>query len=242
MIAEKKQVSYKNYSQQYDMLMMYHPYYLKLKKAVLDHTNHWTISENETILDLGAGTGNFSIPLAVKFPKANIYHIDKDGDMNTEAKLKRDRIGLKNHLIINECVEQFESEPNSVAGLISVHALYAFSQPKQIMKQIYDWLKPEAQAVLVNHGRTISVVGWQLAISKYLLQNYSFFQTIEVLNEGRDMIRQNLKIREKQKNGTFWTHSHKEFCEVAKEVGFEIRIAYKTFMMESDLMVVSKPK
>ena len=82
-------VSRRDYAQKYDMLLQYNPFYQSLVKEVMDKAATWQVQAGDILLDLGAGTGNYSCALAERFPEARILHVDNDAGMNRVATAKK---------------------------------------------------------------------------------------------------------------------------------------------------------
>lgn len=232
-------VNWATYAQQYDMLLSYNPFYQQLHQAVVEQVKRWEIPTGGTLADIGAGTGNYSLVMANLFPQATILHFDNDEGMNAAARAKRP-VSLTNHHIYQSGAEEIELAPESLDGLISIHALYTFPNPTQVLENMYDWLRPGAPAVLVNAGRIVNVRSWQLAIGWHLLRHYGLRKTLQILKEGKEVSRQNAYIRDMQRQGIFWTHTHDEFCEAVHQAGFEIEHHRLCFRGVSDLVLARK--
>ena len=233
-------VSWNTYAQKYDMLLSFNPYYQRLHQAVLAKVRKWDIEKGDLIADVGAGTGNYSLSLARLFPQASVFHIDNDTGMNQAARKKRKQSGISNHTILETSIDKVQIAKGSLRALISIHALYAFPNPKEVLRNMYTWLQPGGEAVLVDAGRVINVMSWHMAISYHLVRTYGWKKTLEIFKEGREVSKQNAYIRNMQRNDTFWTHSHAEFCEAVKAAGFEILDSGTTFRGVSDWVVVRK--
>lgn len=233
-------VSWKSYAQKYDMLLSFNPFYQHLHQAVLAEVSEWEINGGDLIADVGAGTGNYSLSLARLFPQARVLHIDNDSGMNEAARTKRTQLGISNHAILESGIEDVELAEGSLRALISIHALYTFPRPEQVLQRMHKWLQPGGEAILVDAGRIVNVLSWQLAISFHLLRTYGWKKTWEIFREGREVSQQNAYIRNMQGNGTFWTHSHAEYCTAVEKAGFEILDAGTTFRGISDWVKVRK--
>ena len=216
-------VDWHTYAQKYDMLLAYNPFYQELHQEVMQRVSDWKIKPGDVLADIGAGTGNYSLELARKFPEAKVLHVDRDEGMNAVAKSKQLQQQLNNHHILSQGIQNTQFPAQSFRGLISIHALYTFPDPQKALKSMYKWLAPEGDAVLVNAGRIINVLDWQLAIGGRLLRKYGVKKTLQVFRKGKEVSRQNAYIRKMQKEGIFWTHSHQEFCQAVENAGFEIQ-------------------
>jgi trans-aconitate methyltransferase len=58
------------------------PAYQALVREVAEVVDAWSIPAGLPIVDIGAGTGNFSILLATRFPGSTVIHVDASADMN----------------------------------------------------------------------------------------------------------------------------------------------------------------
>lgn len=235
-------VSWKTYAEKYDMLLAYNPYYQQLQQEVMQEVKKWKIQPGDQIADIGAGTGNYSLAIAQHFPEAIVFHIDNDEGMNAVAAGKKNLAPLPNHRILSSGIEEVNLEVGALRALVSIHALYTFPNPRAALEKMYAWLEPGGQAVLVDAGRIVNVWNWQLALGSHLIRRYGLRKALEIFREGKEVSRQNAYIRNLQKDGTFWTHSHKEFCEAVEKTGFEIQASRTTFRGISDLVVVRKER
>lgn len=235
-------VNWNTYAQTYDMLLAYNPFYQQLHEEVMEQVKKWDIQTGDLVADIGAGTGNYSLAIARRFPTANILHIDRDEGMNAVTAEKKEQEQLYNHHILSKGIDEVGLEEGSLRALISIHALYAFPNPTKVLRDMYDWLEPGGNAVLVDAGRIVNVLDWQLALSMRLIRRYGLRKTLEIFREGKEVSRQNAYIRSMQKNGTFWTHSHEEFCQAVQHAGFEVEYSQTCFRGISDLVVARKPR
>ncbi len=233
-------VSWTSYAAKYDMLMQHNPFYQQLHEEVISHTSDWEIDDGDIILDLGAGTGNYSCALAERFPQARVIHIDLDEGMNREAAIKKERRGLVNLEILGGSVYDLVFEPNTIKAVTGIHCLYTFPSPHLLLQRISEWLKPSGYGVFVDPGRIVNVLDWQVAIGTRMIRKYGLRKTLEIMKEGKEVSKQNREISKLQKNGTYWTHSHKEFVDAVEHAGFEVVAEGLTFRKLSDWTVVTK--
>jgi len=234
------ELSWSKYATKYDMLLEYNPFYQALHKEVLSKTENWQINEGDIIVDFGAGTGNYSCSLAEKFPQAKVIHIDNDRGMNAVTQSKKEKRQLNNLEIRTINIDEINFEANSLKAITSIHALYTFPQPKTILKNMYQWLKPNGYGILVDPGRKVNVLDWQIAIGYQMIKKHGLRKTLNVLQEGKEVSKQNREISKLQEKGIYWKHSHEEFCEAITTASFNILEAGLTFRKISDIVVVTK--
>jgi len=234
----KSAVDWYAYAQKYDMLLTYNPFYQELHKEVLNKMKTWKVEVGGAIVDLGAGTGNYSVEIARLFPKAQILHIDNNKGMNEIAANKAEN--LQNFQVVEQSIERVDFEKNSLQGLICINAIYTFPKPEKVLQKIYDWLAPGAQAVIVDPGRIMSLISWRIAMGKHLVMNYGIRKAMEILKESKAVGKQNAFIRDNQKNGTYWTHTHAEFCDSVQQVGFQIESSNTCYKGDCDMVTVCK--
>ncbi len=233
-------VDWYSYAQTYDMLMAYNPFYQQLHADVLEQIKSWKISAGDVLVDIGAGTGNYSIKLAKMYPEAKILHVELNRGMNAMALQKKENLGLKNLDILSTDINELNIEPESISACICIHALYTFPKPDKVLQDIFHWSKERAHGLFVDPGRIVNVLDWQLAIGWRLIKNHGIQKTMELLRKGKEISYQNRQIRKYQADGTYWTHSHEEFQEAIQKAGFKIMASKYCFRKVSDMVIARK--
>ena len=236
----KNKLSWSVYAEKYDMLLEYNPFYQSLHKEVIAKTDNWVIEEGDVLVDLGAGTGNYSCALAEKFPQAKVIHIDNNEGMNAVAQAKKEAKGLNNLEIRTSGIHDVDLEENSIKAITCIHAIYTFPEPKKAINNMQKWLKPNGYGVLVDPGRKVKVLDWQFAIGTQMIKTHGIRTTLKVLKEGKEVSKQNREISKLQDEGIYWKHSHEEFCNAIENAQFKIVEKGLTFRKISDLVVVTK--
>lgn len=231
-------VDWNAYAQKYDLLLAYNPYYQSTYQEIIDHIHTWKINPSDRIADLGAGTGNYSVEVAKIFPHAQILHIDNNKNMNAIAAKKA--AGLSNLEIRNQTIEEVQFESGALQGLLCLNALYTFADPHEILKRMHKWLEEGSSVVFLDPGRVMNVTAWKLAIGWHLLSTYGIKETLQIFQEAKVVSKQNAYIRHMQQNGTYWTHSHEEFCMAIEAAGFTIDKASLCFRGDCDLIFARK--
>lgn len=224
----------------YDMLLAYNPFYQALHQEVLELTDHWTIKSGNVIADIGAGTGNYAVAVANKFPQAKVLHIDRDEGMNQVAAAKKMEQQLQNLRIHQQDISDLDFPNASLNACLCIHALYTLEQPQKLLSKIHQWLAVGGYGIFVDPGRVLNILDWQVAIGTHMLREHGLVKTLKIMQEGKEVSRQNRAIRKLQVDGTYWTHSHQEFLETVRNVGFKILKSGTTFRGLSDWVFVIK--
>lgn len=233
-------LSWSTYATKYDMLLTYNPFYQALHQEVLALTNHWQIESGNTIADIGAGTGNYSISIAKKFPQAKVLHVDRDEGMNRVAESKKMKQQLPNLSIHQQDIVDLNFPDASLHACLSIHALYTLKQPQQLLSKMHQWLTKGGYGIFVDPGRVLNILDWQVAIGTRMLWQHGLLKTLKVMQEAKEVSQQNRAIRKLQVDGTYWTHSHQEFLETVQNAGFKILKSGTTFRSLSDWVLVVK--
>lgn len=108
--------------------------------------------EKSTILDVGTGTGELAIRVAIKFPQSEVLGNDISEGMINEAMVKVDRMGIKNIKFMVSPVERLEVDRIDFA--VSCLAFHHVADKEFVISKIYpalvengklvigDWFKP----------------------------------------------------------------------------------------------------
>ncbi|MEM7035255.1 MAG: methyltransferase domain-containing protein [Chloroflexota bacterium] len=233
-------VNWQSYATVYDIILHHNPAYLALVDRFQDEIKRWPIQQNNTLADFGAGTGNFSIVLAKQFQDSEILHIDSDAQMNQIAADKAGVLTKQNLKFITEAVEDLDVVEESLAGIVCVHALYTLTDPPAALHKMQRLLKPGGLAYFCDIGRVLVISDWIKFFIAHLVRQYGVLGTMKFLWNAREGTKQNRIIRDLQKSGRYWTHSHDEFCQVVQQAGFEIISSDVCYRGYSDMVVARK--
>jgi ubiquinone/menaquinone biosynthesis C-methylase UbiE len=197
----------------------------------------WQIPPGATLVDIGAGTGNFSLPLARLFPRCPVVHLDAEPDMNAAAERKARRLGLGNITFRTENIAQVDFPAGSVAAVVAVHCLYAFASPGQVLGRVRRWLRPQGYLYACDPGQSPDMLAWSSYIFRESCKRRGLIRTVGMFYRGRIVAQQNRRIAAAQRSGRYWRHSHEVFCRTLRDAGFSIAASEKVYRGCSDLAV-----
>lgn len=109
------------------------------------------IDPDSTIVDLGAGTGYFSLPMARRAKDGRVLAVDIQPEMLGIVESRSRTEGIENV----ELVLATETDPNlpdaAVDLVLLVDAYHEFSYPREVMERVAESLKPGGHVFLVEY-------------------------------------------------------------------------------------------
>jgi SAM-dependent methyltransferase len=109
------------------------------------------LTEASVVVDLGAGTGYFSFPMAERSPDGKIIAVDLQPQMLEIIESRMAEDGVTNI----QPVLATETNPNlpeaSVDVALIVDAYHEFSFPLEVMRQVAQSLKPDGRLYLIEY-------------------------------------------------------------------------------------------
>ena len=112
----------------------------------------------DTVVDLGAGTGYFSLPIAQALVSGRVIAVDIQPEMLAIIEQRVDSEGIPNveTLLAEPCDPGLA--PASVDVVLLVDAYHEFACPREVMQVVADALRPAGRVVLVEYrGEDTSV-------------------------------------------------------------------------------------
>ena len=234
-------VDWDSYAEVYDLMADNNPAYQDLIAQFKHAIAEWCIEPRSTLADLGAGTGNFSIELAQAFPKCHITHLDANSDMNRLAKRKANARYVKNLCFTTTDIGAAHFQSGGLAAISTVHALYAFPHPRDVIAKMFDWLEPGGYLFACDAGRMGQLSKWVVYLLREFYRRQGLWRTAQFYYRARVVTQQNRLIAQAQRDGRYWTHTHAEFRAAIESAGFEILAAHEAYRGNSDLIVAYKP-
>lgn len=233
-------MDWSKYAQVYDFMSDNNPAYqqllIEMRVACVGALAAFDTEELD-VIDIGAGTGNLTLQLAITFPQARMLHVEPDGEMLRIAEKKASTQGVSNIEFLRARAEDLRFANGSFDLVTSMHSLYAIHDPAGLVHRMSLWLKQGGSAVICDFGRVMDTSDW----SKYLLG--SWYRQFGLLRTARLGLRalsvrgSNQEISKKQKSGEYWTHDLEEFEGLFERAGLSIVSSSETYRGFSDLVV-----
>jgi ubiquinone/menaquinone biosynthesis C-methylase UbiE len=225
----------------YDLMAAYNPAFVELHKSILEHIGGLGLAPEGVAVDLGAGTGEYSLALARRCPGWKVVHVEPDAAMNTIAEKKARGQNVTNVELREACAGESLFKPRSIDLCVCVHALYAMPNPRDVIGWVHSWLRPGGCFVLCDLGRKLDVGEWRRFIIKSMIGELGLYRTARCLWTGRQVTRQNRLIAERQSNGFYWTHTLQELRNDGTAAGFVVSYATECYRGKSDLIIARRP-
>jgi SAM-dependent methyltransferase len=112
---------------------------------------HLSLKATDYVVDLGAGTGYFSFPIAVHLTAGKVLAVDIEPEMLRLIEQRKSDEGIENI----DTILASELSPNipnaSVDVVLLVDAYHEFSHPREVMAGVVKGLKPGGRVVLVEY-------------------------------------------------------------------------------------------
>lgn len=109
------------------------------------------IEPDSTVVDLGAGTGYFSLPMAKRAPDGRVLAVDIQPEMLAIIESRSKEADLDNV----ELVRATETDPNlplaEVDLVLIVDAYHEFSHPREVMRAIARSLRKDGRVYLIEY-------------------------------------------------------------------------------------------
>lgn len=110
------------------------------------------IQENHTLLDVGAGSGFFTIPMA-EATSGKVYAMDPDKRMLSVIEGKAKEKGLDNIELIQEYIESLRIQHNSIDFVMASLILHEVPSLKEALTRIYEILKTGGHVLCLEYEK-----------------------------------------------------------------------------------------
>lgn len=110
------------------------------------------IQKNHTLLDVGAGSGFFTIPMAERTTK-KVYAMDPDKRMLSVIEDKAKEKGLNNIELIQEYIENLSIQDNSIDFAMASLILHEVKSLTKALTKIVEVLKPGGHLLCLEYEK-----------------------------------------------------------------------------------------
>lgn len=240
--ASRRAVDWRSYAAVYDDMAAINPAYAEQVARYRAFLATCELRAGALLVDLGAGTGNFSLEAAALWPGCRVRHVDADEGMNARAAAKRDERGLVNLEIVAADADAYDMQDGTADLVTAVHALYAFRDPEDVVRRIARWLRPGGTVYACDPGRVIDVRDWARYLFRASLLERGPWHTVRVFYRAREVARQNRRIARAQTGGTYWLHDLASFRATFESAGLVVQDTWLAYRGISDGLVAIKPR
>lgn len=234
-------VDWSCYARGYDLVTRLNPAYQDILQRVRAAASRWSLSNGDTIVEIGAGTGNVSTLLAGLFPRCSVIHADTDLTMNALAAEKGKRLGLANLQIVEADASALSFDEGSVAAVVCIHSLYTFDDPLDLIARATRWLKPGGAFLACDLGREMNVADWRKYMVRQLVAQLGLWKAVRIILKTREVAMQNRRITAEQRLGRYWLHSLDDFRQAFEAHALVVEEAAVCFRGYSDFVACTKP-
>ncbi|ERI94649.1 methyltransferase domain protein [Clostridiales bacterium oral taxon 876 str. F0540] len=115
------------------------------------------IEKNHTLLDIGAGTGFFTIPMA-ESTSGKVYAMDPDRRMLSIIEAKAEEKGLTNIELIQYYIESLNLQNDSIDFTMASLILHEVSSLSKALSKIYEVLKAGGHLLCLEYEKDDLIV------------------------------------------------------------------------------------
>ncbi|ARN74264.1 class I SAM-dependent methyltransferase [Oceanicoccus sagamiensis] len=109
------------------------------------------LKPDDVVVDLGAGTGFFSFPIARRLTQGQVIAVDIQPEMLAIIESRKQQLGIDNVTTVQASEKNPNLKPASVDSVLMVDAYHEFSYPYEVMSAIVKALKPGGRVILVEY-------------------------------------------------------------------------------------------
>jgi SAM-dependent methyltransferase len=109
------------------------------------------LAPDDVVVDLGAGSGYFSLPIAARLTTGRVLAVDIQREMLDMVERRARAAGAENIDTILATAQNPRIPANSADLVLLVDAYHEFSHPREVMLGVLRGLKPGGRVVLVEY-------------------------------------------------------------------------------------------
>ena len=224
------------YATAYDLLSLHNPAYRELMEDFRSFLEG--IPAPAAIEDIGGGTGNYSMIASSVCPDSRVRMIEPDVGMLAVAERK---LADRTNVVYEPCpIEKLETAGGADL-IVCVHALYTMADPEIRLRAMAEMLNPGGWLYLVDLGRELDLADWRRYLLGHLIATYGLVETARIAWQGRQIARQNRRIRADQRAGIYWTYAKGELAKKVAATGLEVIEHRPVYRGYSDFVIARAP-
>ena len=109
------------------------------------------LKHGQVLADIGAGSGYYSLRLAMEHPESQIIGVDIQPEMLTFLEKRKKQLDVKNIKTHLGKIHDISLPPESIDAALMVDAYHEFSHPYEMIKSIYDAMRPGGRIYLLEY-------------------------------------------------------------------------------------------
>mgnify|MGYP001576223101 FL=1 len=138
---------FSTYTRKIMELLIFGNYWSSFKKESARRIRHG----NEMVLDIGSGSGNFSLPIARKMKQGKVCCLDLSLEMTDFLQMKARHKSLQNAIRILNCdASETGLDDSSIDWVVSGNCMHEMPHPEKILAEVYRVLKPRGAVFIVD--------------------------------------------------------------------------------------------
>ncbi len=218
------------YSGDYDKLNALPAYSELLQKYIMAINKY--VSNKDTILEIGMGTGNLTKLLNKNYPHSRIVAFDNDLGMLNKAKEKGYN---ENVSIIHEEANSFLKKHNSKYDIILMNnVMYTLDNKTEVLKLIHNLLNSKGFLIFSDPVPPKEYRYFSILLNK----SFNINRLVKLINSIPTLVRiyiVNLKIDKNYKR-----LNREDYKIIIKEAGYKIVNIEKTYAGQANMFVLKK--
>jgi len=221
-------VRWSDYAGEYDLLAEHNPHYQALLHSVRGWVERAALPPGSTVIDLGGGTGNFSLCVAQARPDYRVVLMDTDGESLRHAQKKCDFLGLSNLDLHHRDMADLTWLGSVADGprlFLCIHALYLAGAPdtpdtpREVLRALRRTMCPGDWLLISDVGRPIPVLRWGSAMAWRMGRQQGLSPLLGAWRRTRHARAANRAIVRMQRRGQCLTHDLAGFLDLLQHAG-----------------------
>ncbi|MEZ5492291.1 MAG: class I SAM-dependent methyltransferase [Gammaproteobacteria bacterium] len=147
------------------------------------------LEPDHVVADIGAGTGYFSFRIARQVPEGKVLAVDIQPEMLTLLEQRQAAEGVSNIEGVLGQIDDPNLPPNSIDAAIMVDAYHEFSHPYEMIRGIYQALRPGGRVFLLEYRaedprvpiRPLHKMTEEQVVKEMLVFNLEWTETLDFL-------------------------------------------------------------